>query len=96
MATEEASGVAGLPAGADAVLDSAAIKRAACARAKYRSQDSGGVVAIPPLRAGVHPRNRNGVGVNGSRCGSLFKSVLGSFEYSEACPDAVCIEEEPG
>eukprot|EP00969_Alexandrium_andersonii_P158753 7013512-Alexandrium_andersonii.AAC.1 len=48
------------------------------------------------MQVGAHPQNRNGVGVNGSRCDALLKSVLGSFEYSEACHDAVRIEEEPG
>ena len=85
-----------MPGGSDAKLTPTAIKRAAAARVKYRVQSGGGSMTIAPMQVGPHPLNRNGVGVNGSRCDSLLKVVLGSFEYSEASHDAVCIEAEPG
>ena len=44
-----------------------------------------------------HPKNRDGIGVNGSRCDDLlvdFQRV--GFDSTEADHDAICIEEVPG
>ena len=69
-----------------------AIKRAAAARIKYRYHPTGARMAIPPMQVGFHPLNRNGVGINGSRCDELLSKVIGAFDYGDACHNAVAIE----
>ncbi|MCP4242903.1 MAG: hypothetical protein GY772_20300, partial [bacterium] len=51
---------------------------------------------LPPALLGFHPRNRHGVGINGSRCEELFVSVFKRWSDDEANHGAVAIQERPG
>ena len=69
------------------------IKQAACFRMKYFVRR----VRLPPGLVGVHYLNRDGIGVNATRCDELLGDFgrIG-FDAQEADHDSICIEEEVG
>ena len=77
-------------------------KKAAALRVKYRTDLRGSVgndairERIHPLRVGVHPRNRDGSGLNDGRVEQLMADfVRFGFVQEEADHDAVAVLEEP-
>ena len=69
------------------------VQQAAAFRTKY-------VVRRCRLHSGMvgpHPKNRDGIGVNGSRCDDLLGDFLRvGYDASEADHDAICVEEKAG
>ncbi len=77
-----------------AATDEQAVAKAAAFRTKYQVANSPHRIA--PQLVGVHPLNRDGIGVNGARCDELASKFaeLG-FDRAEADHDGVVVQEKP-
>jgi hypothetical protein len=74
------------------------VRRAVALRVKY-AVDDGSIDRrrhLQPEFLGVHPENRNGVGLSGARCEELLRMVFKKWDDETANHGSVCVQEQPG
>ena len=77
---------------------SSSVRRAAALRVKYAVEgtEMDRRRHVHPELLGGHPENRNGVGLNGSRCEELLRVVFKKWDDDTANHGSVCVQERPG